>query len=280
MKKFLLSFASVLFIASILRSQDASTPSVRFGLRVTPQPMWFVGDKNNIPAGSKFGIGFGLNMEFRITDVAWFLTGIGGDFEGGKYSFKNDKGSNYQPMYVLDENNEFVTPTSDNRQKKGNTTYVLKDRAVKTTHVTIPLILKLSTKEYDGLKYFGMFGGELGVRVKSTATDSYLESRRYINDTAYAVIAGEPSISSLNIGKESALIPIRLGVNAGLGVEYRLGGSTSAFINLNYFRSFTPLLRKESTYTVYKVNETGKATPVIQNALKQTGIRISIGIMF
>jgi hypothetical protein len=278
MKKTVLTLGAIFTFALFVHAQTNDFDSkFRFGLRVTPQPTWYTsGDKNNVPSGAKFGLGFGLNIERRFSEVAGLLTGIGGDFEGGKYTFRNDPATNYEAIYWMDQQNEFVA----SNKKVGNTGYVLKERTIKTTHITIPVILKLSTKEYSGLKYFGMFGGEVGIRVKAIATDSYVESRKYVNDTLFTVVPGETSITAININKESSLIPMRLGLNAGLGAEYRIAGSTSAFVSINYFRSFTNQMRKESDYIIYKTDPaSGKSTPIKQN-LKLTAIRINIGIMF
>jgi hypothetical protein len=282
MKKFLLTFTTTAVMATSVFSQDPNfDKKFRFGLRVSGQPSWYTsGEKSNVPSGAKFGYGFGLNLEFRFSDVAGFLTGVGGDFEGGKYKFKQDKANNYESMYWMDENNDFVKANSENRTKPKNTAFVLKERTLKTTYVSIPLILKLSTKEYNGLKYSGMFGGELGIRVKATATDSYFEARKYINDSAYVNVPVESPLSGINVGKESSLLPFRFGLNAGIGAEYRLGGSTAAFININYFRSFTSQLKKESEYIVYKTEPgANNSTPIKQN-LKLSAIRITVGIMF
>lgn len=281
MKKFLFTLVASSLLSSPLFSQDSEfDKKFRFGLRVNPQPTWYVSnEKSNVPSGATFGFGFGLNMERRFSDVAAILTGIGGDFEGGKYTFRNDPSVNYEPVYWMDENNELIKATAENRTNPKNTGYVLKERTLKSTYVTIPIILKLSTKEYGGLKYSGMFGGELGVRVKSVANDTYSQLRKY-NDSGYVVVLGEESLNGINVNKEGSVIPMRLTLNAGLGVEYRLAGTTSAFVNINYVRGLTSQLRKESEYVIYKTEPgASNSTPIKQN-LKMSGIRISIGIMF
>ena len=293
MKKLLLSLSAIAILSSSLSAQNSEfDKKFRFGLRVTPQPTWFSGsDKNNIPSGAKFGFGFGLNMEFKLSGIVGLQTGIGGDFEGAKYKFRNEAGI-YQATYLMNENNEFVDPngTTDNinnKAYKSNTAYVLKERQVKTTWITVPVILKLSTKEFmDALKIYGMFGAEIGFRVSSKATDTYDYSGKFVdygqNDTVYKFnrIPGIESQSDINISKESSLIPMRLCFNAGLGGEYRLSGSTAAFVSVNYFMALSNQMRKTSDYTFYKTEpSTGKST-FINQKLKMSGIRISIGIMF
>ena len=283
MKKLLFTLSAVALLSSSLWAQDTKPSKVRFGLRISPQPTWFSsGDKNATPNGAKFGFGFGLNIEYKLSDVASFLTGIGGDFEGGKYTFRNDPAS-YNVTYLMDESSALVNPNIttegiNNKLYKSNTAFVLKGRTVKTTYLTIPIILKLSTKEYEGFKYFGMFGGELGIRLKAIATDSYYASGKY--DSSYTFIAkpGIDSQTDVNITKDFSLL--RLCFNAGLGAEYRIAGTTSLFLNINYFRCLTNQTTTQSNFAFYKTEPSSGKSTYIQQNLKASGIRINIGIMF
>jgi opacity protein-like surface antigen len=282
MKKILFSLTTLALLSTSLNAQDASEEKTRFGLRVSGQPTWFgSNEKSNIPSGSKFGYGFGLNIEFRLTKAASFLTGIGGDFEGGKYTFKNDKAANYEAMYWMNSSNEFVKANTSARSQRSNTAYVLKERTLKTTFISIPIMLKLSTKEMGPMKYSGLFGGEVGFRAKASANDTYLEGRKYTDSlvAGYYIVPVEDQ-SGLNVGKECSLIPARLIFSAGVGAEYRLSGNTAAFININYYMMLSNLLKKESEYVVYKTEPgADNSTPIKQN-LKYRGIKITLGIMF
>ena len=304
MKKFLFTLGSIIMFGITGNSQTTTpTPppsskeskesefdkSFRFGLRVTPQPTWFASnDKNNLPYGANFGLGFGLNIEYKFSEIAAFQFGIGGDFEGGKYTFKYDPQDSYMVQYWQDKSGNFVAPksgaASNAINNPDNTGYILKERSIKTTFVTIPLILKLSTKEYNGLKYFGMFGGELGIRAKAIATDSYFDSFVYDAKGTITKSNGESSQSTINIGKDASLIPMRFGLNVGLGTEYRLAGSTAVFFSANYFHSFTNFMRNDSKYMVYNVNKDLTAGTETYKFVKQTlllnAIRINIGILF
>lgn len=293
MKKFLYTISTALVLTSAV-AQDKGADfdkKFRFGLRITPQPTWFSSsDNKNKPYGANFGFGFGLNMEFKFSNVASLQTGIGGDFEGGKLQYTQDPANNYAVFYLQNSGGDFVEPKKGSTSieaNAGNTKYFLKDRTIKTTYVTIPALMKLSTNEYSGFKYFGLFGVELGIRVKATANDNYVNSYKYSSTGVLAVnYAGEgaSSQSNININKDCSLIPMRLGLNVGAGTEYRLGGSTSAFVSINYFRSFTNLMRNESKYLVYNVDTdlaTGANTYYfIKQNLVLSAIRINLGILF
>ncbi len=285
MKKTLFTCLCLSMLSLNLSAQNESgsfDKKYRFGLRVAAQPSWFSsGDKNNIPNGSIFGFGFGLNMEYRFSEIAALLTGIGGDFEGGKYKFKSDTANSYQVSYWMDESGALVAPKAG--KKPDNTVYVLSARTVKTTFATIPVILKMSTREYNGFKYFGMFGGEIGIRLKSTATDTYDKINKYSNDLTFKTISAvQTTESGVDIGSDGSLIPIRLGLNVGFGTEYRIAGSTSLFMSVNFFKSGTNLMKKESDYMYYRTDmgTGGESYKMVKQNLRQTAVRINIGIMF
>jgi hypothetical protein len=279
MKKllYLCLLAASAFVASAQEPAPSSDfdSKNRFGLRISPQPTWFVsGDKNNLPAGSVLGFGFGLNLELRFSKIAGLVTGIGGDFEGGRYTVKNEPGA-YEVMYWTDEAGELMAPTDP--RGAGVTGYHLKERKVNTTFATIPAILKLSTSEYGGLKYFGMFGGEIGFRIKARAKDTFYSYTTY-DSTGAVLHPGEFEESDININEEAGKIPLRFGMNVGAGAEYRLGGSTSLFFSLNFFRNFNNFFQKESDFMVYRTEAGGYK--FVRQDLKLTGIRINVGILF
>ncbi len=300
MKKILFTFISVSMLCASLNAQTNTTtptPEVdrkeaefdkkfRFGIRATPQPTWYKSDNNNSKgAGATFGFGFGLIMEFRLSKIIHFSTGIGGDFEGGYISYRNDNDFNVNGIltsegeYVESKDGKF---TPEQQLANGNTQYILKERRVKTTFVTIPLMLKMMTEEYSGARYFANAGLELGIRAKAQAKDSYVSGIKSTvsgtNTTTAFVGDEELTKSDINIGKDASLAPLRLGMNLGLGMEYRLGGSTSLLFSANYFQSFTNLMRKDSKYLV-KATVPNVLDPLNQG-LFMRAVRINIGLLF
>jgi hypothetical protein len=283
MKKYAMALVALLLLTKSVNLSAQTTTSdndkVRFGLRITPQPTWFTSnDKNNIPSGSVMGFGFGLNLELKLTSVAYLLTGIGGDFEGGKYKLRNEPGS-YNVVYWLDRDNNYVQPAQ--ARKKSSIVYALDNRKISTTFLSIPLQLKLLTSEYNGIRYYGLFGGELGIRIAMKSNDHYTETRVYETDSTYVVTGSHFTSTGLNIGEEGSF-PIRFGLNAGLGMEYRLGGSTTFFSSVSFFRSFVGVLDNPSPYLYYRSELSGgkETYQFVKSNLRQNAIRISIGLMF
>ena len=289
MKKILLLVSSTLMLANVVLAQEADDDKkFRLGLKIAAQPTWFSSKDNNAAKlNTGFGFGFGLAMEFRLGKTASFVTGIGGDFENGGIKYKYDplSAAPYSIGYILDGSGDLKelkdgTVATDLVQA-GDVSYNgLIERKIKTTHVTIPVALKMMTKEISGFKYFGVFGGEIGVRVKATANDKYTSSAVY----GSTVTNGPGTNSNININKDGSLIPIRVGMNVGIGAEYRISGSTSLFLSVNYFRSFTNLMKKESKYMAYdsKYYPSGNDytfSHVKQNLL-MNAIRINVGVLF
>lgn len=288
MKKNFILFTSIVLLANYTIAQDTDDDKkFRLGLKVAAQPTWFSSnDANTTSSKTGFGFGFGLVTEFRLAKTAALVTGIGGDFESGSIRYKYDPTSfaPYDVRYVLNKSNELQElkdgMLSPELNQSGFTMYNgVTERKIKTTFVTIPVLLKMMTKEISGFKYFGLFGAEIGVRVKARATDKYTNS-----STATGFNTSGGTNTNININSDAALIPIRFGMNVGLGAEYRLSGSTSAFITVNYFRAFTSLMRRDSKYMAYDATyypSTDQFTFFrVKQGLFLNAVRINFGILF
>lgn len=281
MKKLVAIFLIFSFFSNGIYSQVATgsgntsgnnMKNFRFGLRLAGQPSWLRSndEKRVEPAGSVFGWGFGLNMEWKLSDVASLATGIGGDFEGGKQKF------NDTVYYATNVDDEIVKFESvDSLTNKAYSTFMLLDRRLKTSAVTIPITLKLSTKEIAGMKYFGQFGINLSYFTKMRATDEV----KIVYNKGVSDNFRSESISDVN--PYVGVIPIRVGLNAGAGVEYRLSGSTSAFASINYVHQFiNTFVEKTNHYA----NEISGTRPKLTNQAKMsaygTCVQINVGVLF
>jgi hypothetical protein len=292
MKKILMIVSSSILLTSAVCAQEQNDfdRKVRFGLRVNGSPGWFSSNDNfTSKAKTNFGYGFGLNMEFRLSNIVHFQTGVGGDFERGTVKYNNSPltaSPGTWVGYVIDTKGELVSAndgeaatsyygTNNSQPNKG---YILNERKIKATYVTVPLILKMMTKEFSGLKYFGAFGGELGFRTALKADDKTIAS--YSPNISTIT---EFENKNLNIARDGSIVPVRLGLNAGIGAEYRLSGSTAFVFSVNYFRSFTNVMRAESRFNHTKATRdtNGKLTfDNLNQGLFYNAIRINLGIMF
>lgn len=299
MKKSLIILSST-FLLSVAAIAQTTTPTetpkqqefdkkFRFGVRATPQPCWLKSDNTGSKgSGAVFGFGFGMIMEFKLSDIIRFQTGLGGDFEGGWITYRNDV--DFTANLVVDKENNMVEAKNgimrdQYDQLNGNTQYVMNERKYKTTFVTIPLMLKMMTQEYSGMKYFMMFGGELGIRAGVKGSDTYvLGWKASPTGTSTPVAEADLKRDNINLGKDASLVPFRVGMNLGLGTEYRIAGSTSLLISVNYFQSFTNLMKGDSKYltkgvdNIYDAN--GYSFAKLQQGLTARAIRINVGFLF
>ena len=291
MKKLVYVFIAVGFATCGLMAQDAASKNVRFGIFGRATPTWYSmpTNSNYAKGGAIFGAGFGLNLEFRITDVVSFQTGVGGDFDGGKIKYTYNIGTlnpanDVYTGYLLDKTPALVE-IKDHSPSDFNSGYTLGQytahyltaRHIHTTYVTIPLILKMKTKEISGFKYFVDFGGHVGVLASAKADDN-------TNDLNQ-VGSGLPSITAntykgVNIYKDC--IPVRVGLNVGLGAEYRLAGTTSVFLSVNFVNSFISTVKSTSVYnsTGTTVSNGYGAFVYAAQSLKTNGIQINAGFLF
>lgn len=308
MKKILFILStSLLFSASVLAQtttpteapKEVETPKqvdfdkkFRFGVRATPQPSWLKSDNTGSKgSGAVFGFGFGLMMEFKLSDIIRFQTGIGGDFEGGWITYRND--AEFNAKLVVDKENNMVEAKDELKSSEyefvnGSTQYIMNERKYKTTFVTLPAMLKMMTQEYSGMKYFMMFGGEIGIRAGVKGNDTYAQGiKTTVTGTAAPATATvtELTRTNINLGKDASVAPFRVGMNLGLGTEYRIAGSTSLVVSINYFQAFTNLMRKDSKYLSKGIDNTYSASTgwdfsPLNQGLTARAIRINIGFLF
>jgi len=219
MKKILLIVSSTLLLANTFVAQDTDdNKRFHLGLKVIAQPSWFKSNDNNASKLSTgFGYGFGLVTEFRLSNTAYFVTGIGGDFEKGSIKYKYDPATTtgnvgYSVGYVLDGSGDLKTMKDNTNELDYVSTGEIQyngiiERKIKTTHITVPILLKMMTKEISGFKYFGMFGGELGLRIKARAEDKYTSSS-FNNNGVIVNSLTSGTNTNLNINKDAAFFQL------------------------------------------------------------------------
>jgi hypothetical protein len=288
MKQIFTITALALVSSCVFAQDDQASKHVRFGLVVSPSVNWLKsGEKITEKNGVAMKFGGGLGLEFRLTDVAVFATGLTINTGGGKVKYKNDLSGNPSSSYVsyywdkeTEEIAEYKTAydaVTDPNATTPNTRYVaslLNERKYSITYVTLPLTLKLRTKEIGSLTYFGMFGVNSSFRVAAKATDEVQQPA-----TTSSNGWGTPqTISKTDIKKDVNLFHEAL--NMGLGVEWNLSGTTSLVIGANYLLGFTNVAKSESDYiTKYTEGGPSYGAPLKQN-LKSNSIALTVGILF
>ncbi len=157
---------------------------------VRATPSWYNETKNNYykSNGAVCGLGFGLNLEFKFNEVLSLQTGVGGDFDGGKtkYTYTPNSFVGYTTAYLADQTPQPVEIKKKNYSNVTNAHSInyLTGRTIHTSYVTIPVVLKMMTKEISGFKYFVDFGANIGVLAGAKAND---QVQQYITGQSVSV---------------------------------------------------------------------------------------------
>lgn len=189
-------------LACFFVSLPALGQGLRFSIKADPQVSWFSsGNKNLSGSGSHFGLNGGLVLDRFFAPNYAFTTGLFAHATGGSISF--DK-----PLSVeVGEHDSVYTPGTEMK--------------FKLQYLQIPFGLKLKTREFGYITWFGQLGLYGEVNIKSVA-----DIRR-----------GEYGLS---LSDEIRLF--NAGYFLGAGLEYSLGGNTALTAGLNYSHGFANVM--------------------------------------
>ena len=282
MKK-ILTITALAFAGQFTWAQDGANElkNFRFGLKVTPSVNWYTPEgklMSSNGAGVKFG--GGLILEFRLAKVASLQTGLQIDSEGGKIKYNNGgvaaNTSTMSYYYNIADDNINTYNSSDTSAAwiSGNTHYQLNERQFKATYITIPLMLKLKTKEIGSFTYFGQFGFNTSFRWKATATDN-------VTVLSPSRIGATETLTKVDITKDMNFLKASLAF--GFGAEMNLSGTTSLLFGLNYDLGFTYAAKKESDYIEKKTYGSTAASSSFEKMpqkLKSNAVILTVGVLF
>ena len=189
----------ITFLGAIL-SLNAQTTRVKFNVEVDPQFAWFSSDEETVePEGSIFHVHAGLNMDFYFAENYAFVLGVGINNLGGNLLYADSTEFSSKGEILLVEPNQSV---------KLNLQYI-----------DIPIGLKLKTEELGYATYFLQLGFNPMINLNAKASSE---------DASFDKVDIKESINSFY-----------LGYHVGLGVEYKLGGSTALIGGVRWSSGFT-----------------------------------------
>lgn len=258
-------------------SQD-SGGKWRLGLKVTPTINWLKPEGNiisNNGVGLKYG--GGLILEYKLSKIVSVQSGLQIDVSEGKTKYGNgttlSTPNTNSVSYFYNNLNGAIVNYNPNLSPASNTLYQLNDRTYNISYITIPLTLKMKTKEIGSLTYFGQFGINNSFRWKATATDN-------VQPIVSGNLGTAQSISKIDVTKDVSLYTAAL--NLGMGAEMNLSGSTSLTFGLNYLLGFTNITKANSTYIERRANDAlGIPTySSLPQQIKLNTIALLVGILF
>ncbi len=188
----------------------------KFSVHVDPQFAWFGSDENHIQnSGSVFQAQYGLQMDRYFEKNYAFILGFGVNNLGGNLFYT--------------DSTSFVS--------KGDTLWFEPGQTVKQRlqYLEIPLGLKGKTEEVGDVTFFWQLGGNPMINIGALATS---------DDGTYDKENIRESVHVFN-----------LGYHAGLGLEYRLGGSTALIGGIRWTSGLTDVTSNDdATITVKAIS--------------------------
>ena len=279
------SIIAILLFANI-SAQDDIGKKFRFGLRGNISTDWLSPDnaKEFSSAGIGLGYGWGFQMEFRLGESTTSLaTGMSlTTFQAG-LNYNDESLVAYHPTYYALSNFEFVEWNEGSLPldtMNVNELYQLKERKYRINYVTLPISLKMKTKEIGYFTYFGEFGANIGLKTKARVDDICDKLVWDTTSLAFNVIDVDHSDNTdIDLGKGTQ--PIRVGLLVGGGAEYNISGSTSLFFALHYhYFATNALTREQGEDYLREINEnTGEFQNVGAKSIPGS-VSLTIGVLF
>lgn len=266
-------------------AQEEEGKKFRFGLLGNTSVGWLAPDdaRKFSSGGVGLGLGWGLQMEFRLGKTTSFATGLNLEVFKASLNYDDPDLSATSKATYYDLNSDFeYLPWDDLATIPDDTSlFQLTKRTYNINYVNIPLILKMKTKEIGYFTYFGEFGAVLGFKTKARVEDisnviSYDSTS--LNDP-FTIVSTDESNLDLDLAKGTQ--PIRAGLRVGGGAEYNISGSTSLFFSLHYNYFITNALTRAASedYLRSYDSDTGQFEAVGAKAIPGS-VSLSVGILF
>jgi hypothetical protein len=203
----------------------------RFGFKASPNFAWVKVLEGRVKAnGMGLGVSYGIMADFNIAGNASYWLGtelIVTSFPG--------KIAAMDTLY-----NRSTIPSG--------APYTKAEFDYKLQYVQIPITLKLKTNEIGNLIYWGQFGLSPGFMIQNKVTTNTVETFYEEGTTSHSPNSGSndpldfEGRESDGKGKfEDNVIPLRMSLVLGLGVEFKISGKTAASLGLRFDNGFTDL---------------------------------------
>lgn len=190
--------ALLIFSSFIVFAQEKAIDKIRLGLTAHPNFAWMKSDIQGVePNGLRAGFTYGLLGNFYFAQNYAFSTAL-------KLTTINGQTSSNE-----------LTPADG----------PIINKIYKLQYIEIPLQIKLSTDEKNGLKFYGEFGLGNGVNVRA---------RQDIKSENNATIAADKDIISETSFYRASLI-------IGAGAEFKVGEKTAVIGGLTFDNGFTDI---------------------------------------
>jgi hypothetical protein len=277
MKKILMALIVLTYAGKGIAQSDGD-PNVdkkfRFGLHLDPTFSWYapVDKKKFENAGTRLKFSVGALTDFKLAENIWLSTGLSMSFYGGKlnylegledtvgYFIKDDEITPYDQIQGLDTNfyntHDFIR---------------LDTRTFNVNYLTIPLLLKMKTKEISYLTYCGQFGLLSHLKLGAAKAND-------LGDNLSTAASNDFNVEDLLVIKEPNFLQLQ--VNVGFGVEYNISGSTSLFGSVGFNYGINSAVKGKSDHLVYRSDNSGTFTRYEETKAPMHSVVVSLGVLF
>ena len=200
-------FFLMLFCIPVLTFSQTKYP-MKLGLRVAPNIGWMVpSTKGYTGGGARLGVSIGFMSDFYFAENYAFSTGVNFQFLYGAL--------NYSDSLLIPPGKALV---NGEVSRKYNFLYL-----------EIPLMIKMKTKKFGNISYYGQIGFGTGFRLRASVNESFQPSA-----------GGEPVKQDYEFNNGTTLI--RESLLIGMGCEYHLDESSRIVVGLTYSNSLNNIL--------------------------------------
>lgn len=198
-------------------AQLSNYERLRFGLHFSPNFSWVSPQSRFVNAeAAGFGMGYGLMAEFKFTENYFFSTGLSINQLTHFLSIDSNtyRTGNGQPIEF-----DFV-----------NYQYNLQ-------YLDVPLAIKMRTNLMGAIRFYGVFGLEMGVTLQRRAK---IKNGQPIfdPDESFFVNSSEDEIIN-GVTFSDDVRPFRMGILMGAGIEYLVSGNTHIVSGIRFNNPFT-----------------------------------------
>jgi len=180
---------------------------MKLGLKVSPNICWMnPATKGYTSAGARMGATIGFISEFYFAENYAFSTGLNFQYINGKL--------NYSDSLLVDNNTRMAY---GDLLRKYNFLYL-----------EIPLMIKMKTKTFGKMSYFGQIGFGTGFRIKASVNEHFVPK------------TGDPVDQQYDFNRGTTLI--RESILIGVGCEYHVDESSRLLFGISYSNSLNNIL--------------------------------------
>ncbi|MCK9451531.1 MAG: PorT family protein [Bacteroidales bacterium] len=204
------SLFTLLLVFVIVGSAVAQQKAFQFGFKVAPSMGWIKPNSEGYKRdGLKAGFNWGFVGEFFLMENYAISTGFNVIYTNGAFTYPDQQ--NVGGLMLIGETN----------------------RLLKLKYIQLPVILKMKTNEFNGIKIFAEIGFGLGFNVGAKAEDDF-----YFNGKKQQSKSSDVS-NAVRFTRESLIL--------GAGVEYPLGGSTFIVAGIRFDNNFFDILKDQNS---------------------------------